>query len=210
MSATTDGPAVTGAGKAAGNAAGTTRRTTWVAVAVVVQMLLVPVAVFGQLSARLTGDEYTLRVGPVDPIDPFRGAYVALSYPDLQPGDAERKAFEEGDDRGELFISLVKEKDVMVASAWSRTRPGEGVYLACDDSSWQVTCGIESLFLPQDEAARVQKEINQIDPNEEFFDEEGNPVDELGQPVEQQDSGYVATVKVDGRGHAAVVALVKR
>ena len=49
-----------------------------------VQLALVGVAVAPRLSARLTGDEYRLRVAPVDPIDPFRGAYVDLDYPDLQ------------------------------------------------------------------------------------------------------------------------------
>ncbi len=48
-----------------------------------VQLALVGVAVAPRLSARLTGDEYRLRVAPVDPIDPFRGAYVDLDYPDL-------------------------------------------------------------------------------------------------------------------------------
>ena len=51
-----------------------------------VQLALVGVAVAPRLSARLTGDEYRLRVQPVDPIDPFRGAYVDLDYPDLGRG----------------------------------------------------------------------------------------------------------------------------
>ena len=41
--------------------------------------------VWPPLSARLTGEEVALRVEPIDPIDPFRGAYVDLGYPDL-PG----------------------------------------------------------------------------------------------------------------------------
>ena len=36
-----------------------------------------------QLSARVAGEEYRFAVEPVDPIDPFRGAYVVLGYPDL-------------------------------------------------------------------------------------------------------------------------------
>ena len=54
-----------------------------VTVVALVQLALVGVAVAPRLSARLTGDEYLLRVAPVDPIDPFRGAYVDLDYPDL-------------------------------------------------------------------------------------------------------------------------------
>ena len=48
------------------------------------QLALVGLAVAPQLSARIVGDTYLVRVAPVDPIDPFRGAYVALDYPDLR------------------------------------------------------------------------------------------------------------------------------
>ena len=41
-----------------------------VTVVALVQLALVGVAVAPRLSARLTGDEYLLRVAPVDPIDP--------------------------------------------------------------------------------------------------------------------------------------------
>ena len=54
------------------------------AVIAVSQLALVGVGVAPQLSARLTGDTYLMTVAPLDPIDPFRGAYVALDYPDLR------------------------------------------------------------------------------------------------------------------------------
>lgn len=179
------------------------RRTTWVVVATVVQLLLVPVAVFGQLAARLTGEEILLRVGPVDPIDPFRGAYVDLRYPDIEPTESDRKSFET-EDRGDLYVVLEERDGVMVAERFSRIRPDRGTYLACDDGSWQLRCGIDSLFLPQDEAERVQRDIDQSGLWTEEFDEHGMPVET------DRDSGYVARIKVDGRGHAAVVALEKR
>ncbi len=180
-----------------------TRRTTWVAAAAVVQLLLVPVAVFGQLSARLTGEEILLRVGPVDPIDPFRGAYVALRYPDIEPSESDRK-YVEDEERGDLYVVLEDRDGVMVAERFSRSRPTEGTYLACDDSGWEVRCGIDSLFLPQDEAARVQRDIDQSGLWTEEFDENGVPLED------GRDSGYVARIKVDSRGHAAVVGLEKR
>ena len=65
-----------------------------------------------------------------------------------------------------------------------RTAPAEGLYLTCDDSSWRLECGIESWFLPQDEAAGLQ--------------------DALGA------GGAVATVKVDAAGHAALVEVTAR
>lgn len=49
---------------------------------VLTSLALLAVAVWPQLSARFTGDEVVLRVQPVDPIDPFRGAYVDLGYPE--------------------------------------------------------------------------------------------------------------------------------
>jgi uncharacterized membrane-anchored protein len=138
------------------------------------------VAVYPQLSARLTGDEITLRVAPIDPIDPFRGAYVDLQYPDLNRlGGGRDDGLGDGD-RGDLFITLRQEGDVWVADSRTRTRPDSGLYLACTDHSWEVRCGIESWFLPQDEAAAMQEAVG---------------------------DGALATVKVDSRGHAAIVAV---
>ena len=149
----------------------------------VTQLALVGVGVAPQLSARVAGEAYVVRVAPADPIDPFRGAYVALDYPDLRH-DGSQSVLEPGlgalDDgeSGDVYVSLVEEDGVWVADAWSRTRPDDGPYLACDDRSWQIRCGIESWFLPQDEAQEAE--------------------DLLG-------DGAVAELRVDGRGNAAVV-----
>jgi uncharacterized membrane-anchored protein len=138
-----------------------------------VQLALVGVAVAPRLSARLTGDEYLLRVAPVDPIDPFRGAYVDLDYPDL---DLDR---ETPGDEGTVYVTLERDGEVWVAGAHTRERPSGTPYLTCDDRDWRLRCGIESLFLPQDEAAAMQADL-------------GN-------------GSMVAVVKVDGRGNAALV-----
>jgi uncharacterized membrane-anchored protein len=142
------------------------------------QALIVAVAVSGQLSARLLGDDVLLRVRPVDPIDPFRGAYVDLDYPDLpgqlrDPVDASRRT-------GEVFIPLIPQGEVWVGGALTQRRPDEGRYLRCDDAGYRVRCGIESLFLPQDQAARMQDELS---------------------------DGAVATVTVDSRGNAALAGV---
>lgn len=183
-----------------------TSRPARVALVVVLQLGIVGAAVSAQLSARLTGEEYLLRVGPVDPIDPFRGAYVQLSYPDLlfadDPWDGE---LSEGDESDDVFVPLKAEGDLLVASGPpSLDRPDDGLYIRCTDADWQLRCGIESLFLPQDEAARVQKDINQSGLWGEEFDEEGMPVER------DEESGYAARVKIDSRGNAAVLELVKR
>ncbi len=145
-----------------------------VAAVAAVQLTLVGAAVAPRLSARLTGEEYRLRVAPVDPIDPFRGAYVDLSYPALRDADDQV-----GSGSGPVYVTLVRDGDVWTAGAVSRVRPDHAPYLACDDGDWRLRCGIESWFLPQDQAAAMQRRVD--------------------------DGSMVAVVKVDGRGHAALV-----
>lgn len=158
-------------------------RTVTTGVIAVSQLVLVGVGVAPQLSARLAGDSYLVRVAPVDPIDPFRGAYVALDYPDLRHDESQSfvdpglGALDDGES-GDLYITLVERDGVWTASDWSRERPGDGPYLACDDRSWQIRCGIESWFLPQDEARETEDLLR---------------------------DGAVAELRIDGRGNAAVV-----
>ena len=147
------------------------------------QLALAGVAVAPQLSARLTGDSYLIAVAPLDPIDPFRGAYVALDYPDLRHDGSQSfvdpglGALDDGEE-GAVYITLEEEDGVWVADGWVRERPDERPYLACDDRSWQIRCGIESLFLPQDTARETEDLLR---------------------------DGAVAEVRIDGRGNAAVV-----
>lgn len=159
-----------------------TPRTTRVAAAAVAQLVLVGAAVWAPLSARLTGEEVRLRVAAVDPVDPGRGAYVDLSYPDL-PGSSGvgdgTSAPPPEDDRGTAYVALTRETEVWVGGEVTRRPPADGTYLRCDDSGWRLRCGIESLWLPQDEAAAVTTAV--------------------------QAGTAVATVRVDSRGHAALV-----
>lgn len=147
------------------------------------QLALTGVAVAPQLSARLTGDTYLMRVAPLDPVDPFRGAYVALDYPDLRHDNGNFTqapglgALDDGEE-GDVYITLVEEDGVWVADDWVRDRPDDGPYLACDDRSWQIRCGIESLFLPQDTARETEALLR---------------------------DGAVAEVRIDGRGNAALI-----
>lgn len=166
----------------------TTSRTTRVVVAVLVQAVLVAVAVWAPLSARVTGEEVRLRVQPVDPVDPFRGAYVDLGYPDLpgqpglfgEPGEIPPEN-PDVDERGTAYVPLVREGEVWVGGPLVRTRPAEGPYLRCDDSDWRLRCGIESLFLPQDEAKAMEDAV--------------------------ATGGAVATVRVDSWGNAALLGV---
>lgn len=152
------------------------------------QLLLVGVAVAPQLSARFLGDEISVRVEPLDPIDPFRGAYVTLGYPDLRHDDSESAEGGLGDMRddeeGEVFVSLVERDGLWVAEDFTRERPDAGTYLKCDDRGWQIRCGIESFFVAQDKARELEDAL--------------------------RDGDMVARIKVDGRGNASVVAVEAR
>lgn len=160
---------------------------TRIAIMLAAGVLLPAIGVAPQLQARLFGEEYAVRVAPVDPIDPFRGAYVDLNYPDLARPDP--KEFEDGptadmglmppeDERGDVYITLREEGAVWVADEWLRERPDDGPYLTCSDRDWRIHCGIESWFLPQREARDLERAVAGGD--------------------------AVATIKIDSRGHAAL------
>jgi uncharacterized membrane-anchored protein len=154
-------------------------RTARVAVVAVVQLALVPVAVAGPLSARLTGEEYLLEVAPVDPVDPFRGAYVELEYPGLP--DSDRLGRRSAPESDVAYVPLRPEGDVWVGTAPVAERPESGPFLRCHDEHWRLRCGIESWFLPQDEAYALEQAVRQ--------------------------GRAVATVRVDSRGNAALVGV---
>jgi uncharacterized membrane-anchored protein len=158
------------------------------ALVVIVQLALVGLGVAPQLSARAAGEEFRMRVAPVDPIDPFRGAYVTLDYPDLSRDDSFSAggglgAMEDGE-RGPVYVSLTEDDGLMRATAYSRSRPESGPYLACDDRNWQIRCGIESWFASQSEARRIGREL--------------------------AEDGGIAVVRIDFRGNAALVDLETR
>ena len=157
-------------------------RRGWLILAgvLVIQLVLTLVAVLPQLSPRVSGTEVMLRVGPVDPIDPFRGAYVDLDYPDLpDPGFDEKEPGE----RGTAYVPLRREGELWVGGPVQRTAP-DGLFLRCDDSGWRLECGIESWFVGQSVALEIQNSM--------------------------RDRDAVATVRVDRWGNAAIVDLQAR
>lgn len=131
----------------------------------VAQMALVGVAVAPQLSARTTGDTYNFRVTPVDPIEPGRGRYVQLHYPDLQVGVTDdwetRPSIGIIDDgrQGTVYLRLVEDDGVWGVDGFTRTRPDGGHFIKCDDSSWEVRCGIESLFVSENRAPELEQQM---------------------------------------------------
>lgn len=156
------------------------KRTLLVIGVAVAQLALVGVAVAPQLSARTTGETYEFAVAPIDPHDPFRGAYVDLDYPDLQPpGDWSTPSGAE-----DVYVVLEEKDGLMRATDWARERPAEGPYLTCSTRGWPFSCGIESWFADADEAQRIEDAM--------------------------RTDGAIAEVRIDGRGNAAIVSLRAR
>lgn len=153
---------------------------TWIVLGAVLlaQLLIALLAVLPQLSPRVSGTEVYLRVAPVDPIDPFRGAYVALSYPDLP--NARTTDGRVTDELGVAYVPLSQGPDYWVGGPIRRSAP-DGVYLRCNDDSWQLRCGIESWFVDQSEARAIEQQLLQ--------------------------SGAIAKVRVDRWGNASIVDL---
>ena len=123
-----------------------------------VQLALVGVAVAPRLSARLTGDEYRLRVAARSTRSTRSGAPTSTSTTRTWADGGRREATPTT--RGtRLRHARAGRRGLERPSGYSRERPSAMPYLACDDRDWQVRCGIESLFLPQDEAAAMEADV---------------------------------------------------
>ncbi|MDH2423866.1 GDYXXLXY domain-containing protein [Sphaerisporangium sp. TRM90804] len=153
-------------------------RPVLVALALLLQLVLLAVVVGPRLSARFTGEEYRLAVGPVDPVDPFRGAYVTLDYPGLP-------APPQGYKEDVAFVPLVRDGALWKGAGITARRPQAPPYLACRATGYGwMSCGVESLFLPEDKARRVQDELTA--------------------------DRAAAVLRIDRNGNAAIVDVVPR
>ena len=152
--------------------------TARLAAACLLSAALVPLSVWPQLSARLTGETFELAVAPVDPIDPFRGAYVTLDYPGLE--QAQPTSWSGRDEPVFVPLRRTSGSGLWTGGPAVREAPASGPYLRCDAGHGRLRCGIESLFASQDDARRLEQDLA---------------------------DGAVARIKVDGSGNAAVVGL---
>lgn len=126
------------------------RRAAGLGLALVVQLGLLAAVATPRLSPRLTGTEYRLATEPVDPIDPFRGAYVALRISGV-PTYTDR--------RGTVYVPLVKLPGGLYRGSGTRAeRPPRGPFLRCH-ADGDVRCGIESYFASQSRARRLGLEL---------------------------------------------------
>jgi len=126
------------------------RRGVAIGLALLVQVALIAAVAAPRLWPRLTGEEYRLAVAPVDPIDPFRGAYVALRVRGV-PAFTSRS--------GTVYIELRRQRDGTYRGSGTRvSRPSGGPFLRCH-ADGEVRCGIESFFASQSEARRIEREL---------------------------------------------------
>jgi uncharacterized membrane-anchored protein len=123
----------------------------WLFVALAVQVVLVLLVVSPRLLPTINGTEYRIAVEPVDPIDPFRGAYVDLSYG--------RSFFSYGSPDGRLHVPLLRRGGLWVAGRPQQARPERKPFLRCERNDGELDCGIGSFFASQREAKRLEREL---------------------------------------------------
>jgi len=206
----------------------TSRGALLVAGVAAAQLLLVGVSVAPQLSARATGETYLVQVEPVDPIDPFRGAYVALDHPSLSdPRWGEDEYGDGTGPAGDVYVGIAEKDGLWVGTEWSRQRPDQGPYLKCHRSdawSTDLDCGLESFFVDQERATELEDlmlEVQEaawahdeweaeVDLMKLDAEENGTPVGVLPAEPPPADVTIVAEVKVDFRGNAAITDVRER
>lgn len=131
-----------------------TRRARIAFGVVVAALVAVPLTLIAWNEWKLSsGKEVTLRVEPVDPVDPFRGEYVALSYPiarlrtaGLRPGDT-------------VYVPLQKAGDHWRGLTPTTTRPDGDVTFIRGRVSRPglIEYGIESFYVEEGKARTYEE-----------------------------------------------------
>lgn len=124
------------------------RRTRIAFLAVVAAQLLFPLGVIAYNELKLaTGTVVRLHVEPVDPLDFFRGEYVALSY-DISGAD-----LEEGAEPGmRVYVPLHREGQFWTGEIAQLDRPDGRFIRGRATESGGIEFGIETYFVEEGEA----------------------------------------------------------
>jgi uncharacterized membrane-anchored protein len=129
-----------------------THRRRLLFVALVAAQALLPLALIGwNEQALASGTHVTLKTAPVDPIDPFRGRYVALNY-DIStlPSGSGPSAI--------VYVPLRDAGGVWLGGAPTSRQPAEGAFIRGRvGSSGRIEFGIERYFTDEDEARRLER-----------------------------------------------------
>jgi uncharacterized membrane-anchored protein len=130
-----------------------TRRRKLAFALVVALQALTPLALIGWSEVALArGREVVLRTVPVDPVDLFRGRYVALRYEistlggEYPPGTT-------------VYVPLYRQGDHWTGSVSTRGRPDSGVFIRGRVAgNGRIMYGIETYYADEDEAPRLERE----------------------------------------------------
>ena len=117
-------------------------------------ILLVPLGMIAVNEYRLArGTHVLLHVEPVDPNDPFRGEYVALSYDisrlPVSPPHA-----------GEVYVVLEKRGRAWTGDRAVQARPsGDETFIRGEARNGLIEYGIETYYVEEGESPRYERAI---------------------------------------------------
>ncbi|MFN2467581.1 MAG: GDYXXLXY domain-containing protein [Gaiellaceae bacterium] len=133
----------------------TRRRLAWFLL-LLAALVLLPIGLVVWNEVKLaTGKEVLLEVRPVDPNDPFRGEYVALSYP------IARTRLPAGVGTGDtVYVVLVPGDRVWRAAGVVRDRPARGTFIRGRAGGFPgIEFGIETFYVEEGDARRYEDAI---------------------------------------------------
>jgi uncharacterized membrane-anchored protein len=129
------------------------RRARIAFAAVVAAMVAIPLGSIAWNEAKLaSGDKVRLQVQPVDPVDFFRGEYVALDYriariPTQGIGPAET-----------VYVPLRPEGEIWMGNRITTERPDEGTFIRGRTRRLGgIEFGIETFFVEEGDARRYEE-----------------------------------------------------
>jgi uncharacterized membrane-anchored protein len=135
------------------------RRLRIVFLAVVAAQLIFPLAVIAYNEFKLaSGEEVRLHVQPVDPIDFFRGEYVALSYDisGIKTGGAPPGTT--------VYVPLYETDSHWTSqSAVLRRPPDDVTFIRGQVTEGGIRFGIETYFVEQGESRRYEEAVQSGD-----------------------------------------------
>ena len=120
-------------------------------------LLLVPLGLIAVNEYRLaSGKHVLLHVEPVDPNDPFRGEYVALSY------DISRVPGADGAGRRDVYVILEKRGRAWTGRRAVRERPSaDETFIRGVARNGRIEYGIETYYVEEGESPRYERAIAQ-------------------------------------------------
>ena len=125
--------------------------------------LLFPLGMIGWNELQLAlGTEVRLKTAPVDPVDLFRGRYVALRYEiSSLPVDGDVR-------RGDtVYVVLERSAEIWTGGSASTSRPEDGTFIrgrvtSGDRSRASIEYGIETYFVDEDEAPELERSSGRL------------------------------------------------